>query len=110
MNSDSKYKACIEACLQCASACDYCASACLKEEDIKMMATCIQLDMECSALCYTAAKVMSINGTMAKELCRICAEMCEKCGAECGKHKHEHCQHCAEMCKKCADECRKMAA
>jgi hypothetical protein len=75
-----------------------------------MMARCIQLDMECAALCYAAAQLMSMGSDKAKELCQLCADLCEACGAECGKHKTEHCQECAQACKQCAEECRKMAA
>jgi len=80
------------------------------EEDIKMMAGCIRLDMECAAICYAAAQVMSMGGQKARELCRLCADVCEACGSECGKHDMEHCQECARACKRCAEECRKMAA
>src|SRR5687767_11513192 len=55
-----QYQSCIDACLRCASVCDNCASSCLHEEHVHMMARCIQLDMECATVCYTAAKLMSI--------------------------------------------------
>lgn len=74
-----------------------------------MMARCIQLDMECSAICYTAAQLMSIGSSKAEEICRICAKICDECGNECGQHQTEHCQECAEICHHCAEECRKMA-
>ena len=74
-----------------------------------MIARCIQLDMECAALCYAAAQVMSMGGENAMELCRICADACFACAEECAKHNTEHCRECAEACRKCAEECRKMA-
>ncbi|RYZ61372.1 MAG: four-helix bundle copper-binding protein, partial [Chitinophagaceae bacterium] len=49
-----QFQSCIDACLRCASACQHCASSCTQEEDVKMMARCIQLDMECAAICYAA--------------------------------------------------------
>ena len=101
-------KKCIEACLACAAICNHCASSCLKEDDVKMMARCIQLDMECAALCYAAVQLMSLGSEKAKELCRLCAEACEACAKECGKHNNEHCKECADACKKCAEECRNM--
>ena len=73
-----------------------------------MMANCIQLDMECSAICYAAAQLMSLGSDKAKALCGLCAEICERCAEECGKHENEHCRECAEMCTKCAKECRAM--
>ena len=75
-----------------------------------MMARCIQLEMECAAICYAAAQLMSLGSEKAAEICRICADICEACGAECSKHQTEHCKECADMCKRCAEECRKMAA
>jgi hypothetical protein len=39
-------QSCIDACNACADACDFCAASCLQEQDVKMMAKCIGLDME----------------------------------------------------------------
>ncbi|RZK68416.1 MAG: four-helix bundle copper-binding protein, partial [Pedobacter sp.] len=41
-----EYQTCIEACLRCAAICNHCASSCTQEDDVKMMARCIQTDME----------------------------------------------------------------
>nr|WP_294858571.1 four-helix bundle copper-binding protein [uncultured Fluviicola sp.] len=102
------YKSCIDACLSCASICNHCASSCLQEKDVEMMARCIQLDMECSAMCYAAAQLMSLGSEDAAKMCALCSEFCERCAKECGKHDNEHCRECAEMCMKCAQECRAM--
>lgn len=74
-----------------------------------MMTKCIQLDMECAAICYAAASLMSMGSERAMEICRICAEICQQCGEECQKHDMEHCQECAKACLQCAEECRHMA-
>ena len=58
------YETCIEACLACAAACDYCASACLKEMKVEEMAKCIQLDMECAALCGASSQLMCLAANM----------------------------------------------
>jgi hypothetical protein len=108
MNGYHIYKECIEACLKCAAICNHCASACTKEDDVKMMAKCIQLDMECAALCYAAAQLMSLGSEKAKEICLLCADLCEACGNECGQHEMKHCQECAEACRQCAEACRNM--
>ena len=109
MKGYHQYRSCIEACLRCAAICNHCASSCTQEEDVAMMARCIQLDMECAALCYAAAQLMSLGSQRATEICGICATACEACAEECGKHKNEHCQECAEICNTCAEECRRMA-
>lgn len=103
------YKECIDACLACAAICNHCASSCLQEDDVKMMARCVQLDMECAVMCYTAAQLMSMGSSQAMQVCTLCADMCDACAAECGKHDNEHCRECAAACKKCADTCRSMS-
>ena len=102
------YKNCIDACLKCAAICNHCASASTQEEDVKMMARCIQLDLECAAACYAAAQLMSLGSRQAKEICMICAQLCDDCATECSKHNNGHCKECAEACKTCAEACRKM--
>ncbi len=104
-----QYASCIEACNTCADACDHCATACLKEDDVKMMARCIALDIDCAAICRLAAGYMARGSEFAQQVCRVCAEVCEACGDECAKHQHPHCQECAQACKRCAEECRRMA-
>ena len=110
MNGYHEYKTCIDACLQCAAVCNHCAVSCTQEKDVNKMAKCIQLDMECAAICYAAAQLMSLGSERAKDICAICAEICDTCAKECAKHKNmEHCSECAAACRACAEECRNMA-
>jgi hypothetical protein len=105
-----QFKSCIEACNDCAVACDHCAASCLKEPDVKMMARCIALDIDCAEICRLASAYMSRGSELAGAICEVCADVCEECGKECARHKPEHCQKCAEACRRCAEECRKMAS
>ncbi len=104
-----KHLSCIEACYACALACNHCAASCLQEQDVTTMAPCIALDIDCAQACELAAAVMGRASENAKAICATCAEVCQRCGDECGKHNMEHCQQCAQACRRCADECRKMA-
>lgn len=105
MEGYHQYKLCIEACLTAASLCNHCATSCLKEEHLPMMSKCIQLAMECSTICYATAQLMNFNSDKVKEIAKLCADMCDACAEECGKHDNDHCRECAEACTKCADEC-----
>jgi len=108
--SHEKYQACIDACNECATECSHCAMACLKEEDVKKLIRCINLDLECAAMCRATAEMMSLGSNYSNELCEICATICEACAVECQKHAHmSHCKHCAAVCKRCAAECRMMS-
>lgn len=108
--SHEKFQSCIDTCLECAVECDHCASECLKESDVKMLTTCIQLERECAEMCYSAARMMALGSEHATGVCKLCAELCNRCAYECAKHSHmEHCKNCAETCRKCAKECEEMA-
>jgi hypothetical protein len=105
-----KYQSCIEACHACAVACNHCAASCLREPDVKAMAGCIALDMDCAAICETAAGLMARGSDYAEEFCVLCAQICEACAEECVQHDMDHCQACARACKLCAEACHEMAA
>lgn len=103
-----KYAACIEACNACATACAHCAGACLLEDDPKPLAICIQMDLDCAAICRLASDAMARGSKNASAICALCADICEACGEECSRHKMDHCQACAEACRTCAQACRSM--
>ena len=104
-----KFQECIDACNACADTCDYCSTACLAEDDVKMMARCIALDIDCAQICRLAAACMARGSEFAAAVCGQCAQICQACGDECAKHQTEHCQQCAQACRRCADACRAMA-
>ena len=108
--SGKNFQSCIDACNACALACDRCAAACLQEDDVKMMASCIAMDIDCSQLCRMAAGFMARDSRSAASICQLCAEVCKACANECGKHKAELCRQCAEACRRCVDECTSMTA
>ena len=108
--SHEKFKSCIDACYACAAMCDHCANACLQEDDVKMMAKCIAMDIECARICRMAAASMASGSPFTKAVCQLCADVCQACGDECAKHQMGHCQECAQACHRCAAECRNMVA
>ena len=99
---------CIQACIACATACNQCFAACLREVDVKMMARCIALDVDCAAMCSLAVNAMARNSEHAQAICALCAKICKACGDECAKHDAQHCKACAEACYQCANECDAM--
>ena len=105
----AQFETCIEACNACADACGHCAASCLQEPNVKAMARCIALDIDCAEICRLAASYMARGSDLSPAICRVCADICDTCAAECGKHEMEHCRECAEACRRCAEECRRMA-
>lgn len=104
-----KYTECIEACNECAVACSHCAASCLKHNDVKLMARCIALNVDCAAICELAMAAMARGSEYATAICRLCADICQACGDECAMHKAHHCQECTEACHRCAEACLRVA-
>jgi hypothetical protein len=102
-------KECLLACNECATACLECAVACLKEDDPKSMVRCIKLDMGCADICRLAGASIARGDDHLKEVCSLCAQVCQTCATECAQHPMKHCQVCAEACQRCSDACTRMA-
>lgn len=107
-NLTDKYQKCIDACKRCAQACDECFTLCLNEPDVQARKNCIGILIECVAVCNQAGCSMSRDSQFAKDICRLCATVCEKCAAECAMFKDDHCVKCAEECRACAVACNTM--
>lgn len=106
---DAQHDDCINACHQCATACARCAAACLKEADVRAMARCIELDLDCEAVCRMSASALARGSELAGPIAALCEQACEACAQECARHDHRHCQDCASMCRRCAATCRELA-
>lgn len=104
-----QYPSCIDACNQCAVACNHCSTACLQEPGVQSMVRCIELDIDCAAICQLAAGALARGSENAQSICALCADICQACGDECAKHPMDHCRECADACRRCADECRRMS-
>jgi len=98
---------CIAVCLGCASFCNHTALWCIDVESHRMdMKKCIELTLECAALCAATAQLISMGSERAKELCRLCAEACDNCASQCDKFNSEELCACTDLCRKCASACR----
>ena len=94
----------------CTAECNHCATACLDEQDVKVLARCIKLDIDCADICQLTASLVARGSEHANHLLKECAEVCEACAEECEKHAHmEHCRRCAEACRHCAEACLQTA-
>ncbi len=103
---------CVEACFDCAQSCTTCADACLGEDDPRLLARCIRLNLDCADVCDATGRIVSrqtaFEPEMARAALQACAEACRLCDKECeqhGQHGMEHCQVCAEACRRCEQAC-----
>jgi hypothetical protein len=90
---------------ECATECNRCFASCLEEEDVSMMARCIELDIDCSEICNLTSSFLSRDSESSSTLLALCGEICRACADECAKHEVDHCQRCAKVCNECAKMC-----
>ena len=81
-----------------------------KKRNVEEMAKCIQLDMECAALCGASSQLMCLAANMPMLFVNSVQTFARPGAQECNKHKVDHCKRCASICISCAEECAVMAA
>jgi hypothetical protein len=106
---------CVDACASCGMACTSCADACDGEKErLEELRRCVRLSLDCAAICFATASVLSRQLLPDENVFRLQAEACEvacaACAAECARYAemHEHCRLCAETCRRCEEQCRRV--
>lgn len=112
---DDELVRCVDLCFDCAQTCVSCADACLGEPLVDELRQCIRMNLDCADICNATGTVTTrrtgTNDEVVRRLFEACAEACELCAADCGRHAehHEHCRVCAETCHQCERVCREAA-
>ncbi len=68
----------------------------VREQDVKMLERCIQLDRDCATVCWTASQLMSRDSEFVKQICIACAELydvCAKSGRNINVWNTANCAH-----------------
>lgn len=94
--------------IDCALTCEDCETACLNEDNITLLARCIELNRDCADICIQAARLLKRDSEIADDYMMICEKICRMCADECRKHNHDHCKTCAEVCEACAEACHQL--
>lgn len=97
---------CIEACFECASICTSCADACLGEQEPSHLTACIRLNPDCADICDATGRVITRQTNPSPPVLQAqlqaCVEVCRRCAEECERHA----AHGMERCRICAEACR----
>lgn len=111
MQRSPEVSQCIQDCLDCYQSCLETTSHCLHMGGKHAEIGHLTLLKDCGLLCQTAANFMIRNSPNHKEVCRLTAELSEKCAEDCERvdSSDEMMKKCAAVCRKCAESCRQMA-
>jgi hypothetical protein len=89
----------------CASECMDCHEDCVAENKDHSLDRCIEITRNCSVFCQFTFSALTSDAEHADIYYCICADMCNRCAAECEKFDYPFCLRCAVACRKCAAAC-----
>jgi hypothetical protein len=104
------FNASLTALNDCATYCDLCAAACLRETDVRQMADCIRMTMDCAEVCRVTSAMLARTSDSINVMCRACAEVCARCAEHCEGFELDHCRACAKACRRAQEECEAIHA
>lgn len=96
----------IQRALECYSICTETVTHCLERGGVYAAKPLIQLLIDCSEICQTAAGFLLRGSSLQQLLNTVCAEACERCARSCEQFDDDLLQQCAEVCLRCAEACR----
>ncbi|MFO0823872.1 MAG: four-helix bundle copper-binding protein [Gemmataceae bacterium] len=95
----------------CASSCEMCSAHCAKllaGGKTEYHAT-LKLCQDCAAVCAAMARVAAKDGPVSDLLYPTCAEVCKRCAESCEKHAADPMlKQCGSDCRRCEKACREM--
>ena len=103
-------ESCIDVCSECHRICLETVATCLSMGGAHAAPEHIRLLLDCAQICQTSADFMTRGSPLHHLTCGACAEICRACADSCNKLGGPEMQRCADLCKRCADSCERMAS
>ena len=105
---DRKMTECIDACLDCHKVClGMAMTHCLETGGEHVKPQHFRLMFDCATICATTADFMMHKSQFHREMCGLCANVCEACATDC--EKLDGMEECVEACIACAKSCAAIA-
>ncbi|MCK0512602.1 four-helix bundle copper-binding protein [Aromatoleum buckelii] len=101
--------ACIELCRRCQMVCLSMATGhCLEKGGRHVEPEHLRTMIVCAEICQTAANVMATNSTLHRQVCAVCADICDACISSC--RDLDEMEECIFACERCKNSCEAMTS
>lgn len=98
---------CITSCWECRNECQKMLfNHCLQQDGEHVKADHLKLMTDCIQICQIAADFMIRNSRFYKDICEVCAIICDACAKSCESLNDKEMDQCAKACRSCAESCR----
>ncbi|MGE5469517.1 MAG: four-helix bundle copper-binding protein [Bacteroidota bacterium] len=99
--------ACIQQCEECHRICLNMATGhCLKKGGRHVETEHLRTMLICAEVCRTAASVMTIGTGLHRQVCAVCADICDACISSC--RDLDDMAACIHACQRCKTSCESM--
>jgi len=100
---------CIEECRRCQLVCLSMATGhCLQKGGRHAEREHLTTMLVCAEICATAANVMAMNSTLHRQMCAVCADVCDACISSC--RDLDEMDECIQACERCKTSCEAMTS
>jgi hypothetical protein len=99
--------ACAKLCVKCSDMCTENLAAFRKKGGKYAEPGRISLMQDCIAICKLNADFKKRDSASAKEVDKVCSDICHKCADKCEELKDSSLKDCIALCRECADSCLK---
>lgn len=100
---------CIELCQRCHSVCLNMATGhCLEKGGRHVEPEHLKTMLVCAEVCRTAAYVMITGSGLHRQVCAVCADICDACMSSC--RDLDDMDECLEICERCKNSCESMTS
>lgn len=100
-------QSCIDSCYSAVTGSQVCLDVHMGEPDMKR---CHKLCLDTIAIATACGSMCAAKSEYIGQVSRVCAQVCRDCAEECDKFDSEVCRECAQFCRECANRCEAMAA
>lgn len=98
---------CIEHCRHCELVCLSMATGhCLEKGGRHVEPDHLRTMIVCAQVCGVAADVLTTGSSLHRQMCAVCADVCDACMSSC--RDLDDMELCLEACKRCKDSCEEM--
>jgi hypothetical protein len=93
----------------CEMVCEDMTTYVMRRSDFRSRIRQLELLRDCADICALTAKFIARDSHFARDIAKLCADICMACSRECAKFPDQQSQYCSEVCYNCAQECRRFA-
>ncbi|HJV24682.1 MAG TPA: four-helix bundle copper-binding protein [Aromatoleum sp.] len=98
---------CIDNCRSCELVCLGMATGhCLRKGGRHVEEDHLRTMIVCARTCALAAEVLTTGSSLHRQMCAVCADVCDACIASC--EDLDEMELCIEACRRCKDSCEAM--